>query len=145
MICVRESARVDGLGRADGLAIGNGIQTVENEQQAWARCNRSDKDKAAAQQKRHWRFWACATNGKFSGRFGVRSKRGNDRDARAAHGCLRFRRFTRWTLPKRRWKTLSANLSRTVWMCRWMVSTCRRVTRCILKKYCEASWKIRHH
>ena len=28
-----------------GLAIGNGIQTVENDAQAWARVRRSDKDK----------------------------------------------------------------------------------------------------
>lgn len=28
-----------------GLAIGNGIQTVENRDQAWARANRSDKNK----------------------------------------------------------------------------------------------------
>ncbi|MGD1886856.1 MAG: 6,7-dimethyl-8-ribityllumazine synthase [Cohaesibacteraceae bacterium] len=30
-----------------GLAIGNGIQTVENSDQAWARANRSDKNKGA--------------------------------------------------------------------------------------------------
>ena len=29
----------------DGLAIGNGILTVENEAQAWARARRSEKDK----------------------------------------------------------------------------------------------------
>lgn len=29
----------------DGLAIGNGILTVESEAQAWARANRSEKDK----------------------------------------------------------------------------------------------------
>jgi 6,7-dimethyl-8-ribityllumazine synthase len=29
----------------DGLALGNGIQTVENAAQAWARCRRSEKDK----------------------------------------------------------------------------------------------------
>jgi 6,7-dimethyl-8-ribityllumazine synthase len=29
----------------DGLAIGNGILTVENEAQAWARARRTDKDK----------------------------------------------------------------------------------------------------
>lgn len=28
-----------------GLAVGNGIQTVENRDQAWARANRSDKNK----------------------------------------------------------------------------------------------------
>lgn len=30
-----------------GLAIGNGIQTVENRDQAWARANRSEKNKGA--------------------------------------------------------------------------------------------------
>jgi 6,7-dimethyl-8-ribityllumazine synthase len=30
-----------------GLAIGNGIQTVENRDQAWARAKRSDKNKGA--------------------------------------------------------------------------------------------------
>ncbi len=29
----------------DGLAVGNGILTVENEDQAWARARRSEKDK----------------------------------------------------------------------------------------------------
>jgi 6,7-dimethyl-8-ribityllumazine synthase len=29
----------------DGLAIGNGILTVENEAQAWARARASEKDK----------------------------------------------------------------------------------------------------
>ena len=38
-------------GVRDGLAVGNGIQTVENEQQAWARCNRSDKDKGGGAAK----------------------------------------------------------------------------------------------
>ena len=89
MICVRESARgLMDLGVRDGLAIGNGIQTVENEQQAWRAATGRTKTKAAAQQKRHWRFWACATSGKFSGRFGVRLKTGEDRDARAAARLL---------------------------------------------------------
>lgn len=34
-----------------GLAIGNGIQTVENRDQAWARANRSDKNKGGGAAK----------------------------------------------------------------------------------------------
>lgn len=34
-----------------GLAIGNGIQTVENRDQAWARANRSEKNKGAGAAK----------------------------------------------------------------------------------------------
>ena len=33
------------LAVSEGLAIGNGIMTVENEEQAWARVKRSEKDK----------------------------------------------------------------------------------------------------
>ena len=45
-IVCNESARgVMDLGLRDGLAIGNGIQTVENAAQAWARCRRTEKDK----------------------------------------------------------------------------------------------------
>ena len=33
------------LSLADGLAIGNGILTVENEDQAWARADAARKDK----------------------------------------------------------------------------------------------------
>lgn len=29
----------------NGIALGNGIQTVENAEQAWARCRKSEKDK----------------------------------------------------------------------------------------------------
>ena len=45
-IVCNESARgLMDLGLRDELAIGNGIQTVENEAQAWARCRRTEKDK----------------------------------------------------------------------------------------------------
>ena len=45
-IVCNESARgMMELGIRDGLATGNGIQTVENEEQAWARVKISDKDK----------------------------------------------------------------------------------------------------
>ena len=40
-----ESARALMALSLDGLAIGNGILTVENEAQAWARAKRSEKDK----------------------------------------------------------------------------------------------------
>ncbi len=41
-----ESARgIMDLGVGEGLAIGNGILTVENEDQAWARARRSGEDK----------------------------------------------------------------------------------------------------
>ena len=39
------------LGFKDGLAIGNGIQTVENEDQAWARCKKTEKDKGGGAAK----------------------------------------------------------------------------------------------
>ena len=44
-IVAGESARGLMALALDGLAIGNGILTVENEAQAWVRANRSDKDK----------------------------------------------------------------------------------------------------
>lgn len=40
-----ESARAIMALTLDGLAIGNGILTVENEAQAWARARRTEKDK----------------------------------------------------------------------------------------------------
>jgi len=45
-IVANESARaVMNMVTSEGLALGNGIQTVENQEQAWARANRSDKNK----------------------------------------------------------------------------------------------------
>ncbi|MCM2292121.1 6,7-dimethyl-8-ribityllumazine synthase [Allorhizobium sp. BGMRC 0089] len=45
-IVANESARaLMDLSVSESLAIGNGIMTVENEEQAWARVRRSDKDK----------------------------------------------------------------------------------------------------
>jgi len=44
-VVASESARGLMALTLDGLAIGNGILTVENEAQAWARANRSEKDK----------------------------------------------------------------------------------------------------
>ena len=44
-IVASESARGLMALTLDGLAIGNGILTVENEAQAWVRVNRAEKDK----------------------------------------------------------------------------------------------------
>jgi 6,7-dimethyl-8-ribityllumazine synthase len=44
-VVASESARGLMALTLDGLAIGNGILTVEDEAQAWARARRSDKDK----------------------------------------------------------------------------------------------------
>ena len=51
IVCGESARGLMDLGVRDGLAIGNGIQTVENDQQAWARCNRSDKDKGGGAAK----------------------------------------------------------------------------------------------
>lgn len=51
-IVCNESARgLMELGIKDGLAIGNGVQTVENSEQAWARCKMSEKDKGGGAAK----------------------------------------------------------------------------------------------
>ena len=48
-IVANESARVImELVVSESLAVGNGILTVENDDQAWARARRSDKNKGAA-------------------------------------------------------------------------------------------------
>ncbi len=44
-VVASESARGLMALTLDGLAIGNGILTVENEAQAWARARRTEKDK----------------------------------------------------------------------------------------------------
>ena len=45
-IVANESARaIMIICTSEGLALGNGIQTVENQEQAWARANRSEKNK----------------------------------------------------------------------------------------------------
>ena len=44
-VVASESARGLMALTLDGIAVGNGILTVENEAQAWARARRSDKDK----------------------------------------------------------------------------------------------------
>ena len=51
-IVCNESARgLMELGIKDKLAIGNGIQTVENSDQAWERCKMSEKDKGGGAAK----------------------------------------------------------------------------------------------
>ena len=51
-IVCNESARgLMELGIKDKLVIGNGIQTVENSDQAWARCKMSEKDKGGGAAK----------------------------------------------------------------------------------------------
>jgi len=51
-IVANESARaIMNMVTSEGLALGNGIQTVENEGQAWARANRSDKNKGGGAAK----------------------------------------------------------------------------------------------
>ncbi len=51
IVCGESARGLMELGIKDGLAIGNGIQTVENEAQAWARCKMSEKDKGGGAAK----------------------------------------------------------------------------------------------
>lgn len=44
-VCGESARGLTDLGLKHNLAIGNGIQTVENSDQAWARANRSEKNK----------------------------------------------------------------------------------------------------
>ena len=46
-VCVESARGLQDLALQHNLAIGNGILTVENGKQAWARANRSDKNKGA--------------------------------------------------------------------------------------------------
>ncbi|MCH1486694.1 MAG: 6,7-dimethyl-8-ribityllumazine synthase [Alphaproteobacteria bacterium] len=45
IVCNESARALMELGIKDQLPIGNGIQTVENSDQAWARCKMSEKDK----------------------------------------------------------------------------------------------------
>lgn len=51
IVCNESARALMELGIKDGLAIGNGVQTVENAEQAWARCKISDKDKGGGAAK----------------------------------------------------------------------------------------------
>ena len=44
-VCNESARALMDLSLSDGLAIGNGILTVENKAQAWARADRAQKDK----------------------------------------------------------------------------------------------------
>lgn len=46
IVCTESARGIMDLSVQRGLAIGNGIQTVENEAQAWARCKKDEKNKA---------------------------------------------------------------------------------------------------
>ncbi len=46
-VCGESARALQDLGVQDLLAVGNGILTVENKEQAWARANRSEKNKGA--------------------------------------------------------------------------------------------------
>ncbi|MCH1542653.1 MAG: 6,7-dimethyl-8-ribityllumazine synthase [Alphaproteobacteria bacterium] len=51
IVCNESARALMELGVKDKLSIGNGIQTVENEDQAWARCKMSEKDKGGGAAK----------------------------------------------------------------------------------------------
>ncbi len=51
IVCNGSARGLMELGIKDGLAIGNGVQTVENAEQAWARCKMSEKDKGGGAAK----------------------------------------------------------------------------------------------
>lgn len=44
-VCAESARGLTDIGIQHCLAIGNGIQTVENEAQAWARCDKNEKNK----------------------------------------------------------------------------------------------------
>ncbi|EJW20356.1 hypothetical protein IMCC14465_18850 [alpha proteobacterium IMCC14465] len=44
-VCAESARGLMDIGIQHRLAIGNGIQTVENEAQAWARCDKNNKNK----------------------------------------------------------------------------------------------------
>ena len=51
IVCDESARALMELGIKDMLSIGNGIQTVENSDQAWARCKMSEKDKGGGAAK----------------------------------------------------------------------------------------------
>ena len=51
IVCNESARALMELGIKDQLPIGNGIQTVENRDQAWARCKMSEKDKGGGAAK----------------------------------------------------------------------------------------------
>ena len=51
IVCNESARALMELGIKDQLSIGNGIQTVENSDQAWARCKMAEKDKGGGAAK----------------------------------------------------------------------------------------------
>jgi 6,7-dimethyl-8-ribityllumazine synthase len=51
IVCNESARALMELGIKDMLSIGNGIQTVESSDQAWARCKMSEKDKGGGAAK----------------------------------------------------------------------------------------------
>lgn len=51
IVCNESARALMELGIKDQLSIGNGIQTVENSDQAWVRCKMSEKDKGGGAAK----------------------------------------------------------------------------------------------
>ena len=51
IVCNESARALMEFGIKDLLSIGNGIQTVENSDQAWARCKMSEKDKGGGAAK----------------------------------------------------------------------------------------------
>ena len=51
IVCNESARALMELGIKDQLSVGNGIQTVENSDQAWARCKMSEKDKGGGAAK----------------------------------------------------------------------------------------------
>ena len=51
IVCNESARALMEFGIKDQLSIGNGIQTVENSDQAWARCKMSEKDKGGGAAK----------------------------------------------------------------------------------------------
>lgn len=51
IVCNESARALMELGIKDKLPIGNGIQTVENSDQAWVRCKMSEKDKGGGAAK----------------------------------------------------------------------------------------------
>ena len=51
IVCNESARALMELGIKDQLPIGNGIQTVENSDQAWVRCKMSEKDKGGGAAK----------------------------------------------------------------------------------------------
>ncbi len=57
LVCNESARALMDLGVQYGLAIGNGIQTVENEAQAWARVRMSEKNKGGGAAQAALRLW----------------------------------------------------------------------------------------